>query len=193
MRYILASGSPRRRELIRQAGIDAEIIPAAGSEKSDRREPASYVADLASHKAEEIGEKQMNAVDDCCIIGADTVVVLDNSILGKPKDREDARRMIRSLQGRTHEVMTGVCLLYQINGIRKKTTFTEISTVHVCPMTEEEIESYVATGEADDKAGAYGIQGRFGIYIDRIEGDYYNIVGLPISRLVHTMQRAGLR
>lgn len=192
MRIILASGSPRRRELIRQAGIPAKILPARGRETSTSRDPKDYAADLARHKAEEVEEAERSTPGDFCVIGADTIVVSGGKILGKPADREDARRMIFSLQGHDHEVMTGVCLRYRKDGREGVLSFTEVSRVTVYPMTEEEIARYVETGEADDKAGAYGIQGAFGIYIAKIEGDYYNIVGLPIARLYHTMRDAGL-
>ena len=122
---------------------------------------------------------------EICVIGADTVVVCDGQILGKPKDRDDAVRMIRLLQGRDHQVMTGVTVI--LNG--QQESFCEMTDVHVYPMTEEEIAAYVATGEPDDKAGAYGIQGAFGVYIRGIDGDYNNVVGLPIARLYHVLSR----
>lgn len=192
MRIILASGSPRRRELIQQAGIPAKICPARGKEVSTCKDPRDYAADLARHKAEEVAEREREIPGNYCVIGADTIVVSNRTILGKPRDREDARAILRSLQGHGHEVMTGVCLLYREGEEERALSFTEVSQVTVCPMTEEEIGRYVSTGEADDKAGAYGIQGAFGIYIAKIEGDYYNIVGLPIARLYHTMRDAGL-
>ncbi|MGN1024500.1 MAG: Maf family protein [Lachnospiraceae bacterium] len=191
-RYILASGSPRRKELIAQVGIPARICPAVGKETSGQKDPRAYATDLARHKAQEIAAQEAAAPGDYCIIGADTIVVLDGMILGKPKDRADARRMLTLLQGRSHEVITGVCLDFRQGGICRQCSFSEVSTVKVVPMSQAEIERYLATGEADDKAGAYGIQGAFGVYVAGIEGDYYNIVGLPISRLYQTMKEAGL-
>jgi septum formation protein len=192
LRYVLASGSPRRRDLIRQVGIPARICPAVGKETSSERDPRAYAADLARHKAQEIAQQEEKTPGDYCVIGADTIVVLDGAILGKPKDRADAKRMITALQGRSHEVITGVCLSYRRGGLSGQCAFSEVSSVRVVPMSEEEIDRYLATGEADDKAGAYGIQGAFGVYVAGIEGDYYNIVGLPISRLYQTMKEAGL-
>ena len=222
-RWILASASPRRRELLRQMGIqEFAVIPATGEERSLASDPGSYVEELARHKALEVFRRipaDPCAADGCtdagrmaaagplagpcggdgiCVIGADTIVVCGGHILGKPADREDAARMIRSIQGRGHEVMTGVSLIW--NGIEDANggdriyteTFHVTTAVHVAPMDEKEIAQYLATGEADDKAGAYGIQGAFGIFIEGIEGDYYNVVGLPIAALYQTIKRRHL-
>lgn len=204
-RWILASASPRRRELLHQMGLEFEVIPSHNLESSDKTNPGEFVMDLAANKACDIFEQAVlptfweREEDKACVIGADTIVVCDGEILGKPKDREDAARMIRLLQGREHEVLTGVAVVWAdkgsdgVNGQPAyMTAFSIETTVYVNPMEEAEIAAYLATGEADDKAGAYGIQGAFGIYIDGIAGDYYNVVGLPISALYRTLKENGL-
>ena len=219
-KWILASASPRRRELLQQMGIrDYTVIPAKGEERSLAADPGEYVEELARHKATEVfrriqadpsaagvsadtdgpaaaGPLAGPGGDGICVIGADTIVVCGGEILGKPTDREDAARMIRSLQGRGHEVMTGVSLIpggaADAGGLICTDTFHVTTAVHVAPMDEEEIARYLATGEADDKAGAYGIQGAFGTFIEGIEGDYYNVVGLPIAALYQTLKRRNL-
>lgn len=174
---VLASGSPRRRELLGRLGIpfrvvvsDAEEI--AGGELSaievamrNARAKASAVLDTLS--------------EDACVIGADTIVVLDGTIFGKPRDEEDARRMLHALSGRTHQVITGVCIA------RKDGThaFAETTDVTFRDLSEDEVEAYVATGEPLDKAGSYGIQGLGGALVDHIDGDYDNVVGLPVEHL----------
>lgn len=195
MEIVLASGSPRRRELMEQAGIACRIIPATGDEESNAAEPAQYVQELARHKAEEVADRlrQEEPEKKAVIIGADTIVVVTHEngtkeILGKPKAPGDARRMIRLIAGRTHTVMTG-CAVIHLDG--DCLTFVEETRVHVFPMSDEEIEDYIATPEPYDKAGGYGIQGSFGIYIEGISGDYNNVVGLPIARLYHVLRDAG--
>lgn len=194
-RLILASASPRRRELLAQAGFSFEIIPARGKEviqdEGSPLTPDRIVEQLARHKAQEIYDQEKSE-ESLTVIGADTIVALDGAILGKPRDREDAKRMIRLLQGRAHEVYTGVCILHKPAGARieaEQLVFSERTQVHVYPMTEEEIDRYVQSGEADDKAGAYGIQTSFGVYVIGITGDYNNVVGLPIARLYQEMKK----
>lgn len=180
---ILASGSPRRKELLAQAGFTFTICPAKGEEHTTNTLPCDIVCELSHQKALEIAQAQK---DTCYVIGADTIVAFENRILGKPKDPADAVRMVSMLQGNTHQVYTGVTLIEVCeNGTLREKTFYEETNVHVCPMNEDEITSYVATGEPLDKAGAYGIQGSFSIYVSGIEGDYFNVVGLPVSRLYH--------
>ena len=256
---------------------DFDIIPAQGEESSRAEDPGRYVEELSQHKAVEV-YRRVTAGDDqsdrgtsgdddrpvragadprFCVIGADTIVVCDGKILGKPADRADAAHMIRLLQGRSHEVMTGVSLIWfgpdeedaapeegprlnsnsisMCRGAKKSVcldeeksacpdgentvrrgaedagrmlhsqrigecrpeschirTFHVETMVHVAPMDEEEIRRYLETGEADDKAGAYGIQGAFGTFIEGIEGDYYNVVGLPIARLYQEIRKINL-
>ncbi|MFQ9163268.1 MAG: Maf family protein [Lachnospiraceae bacterium] len=180
---ILASGSPRRKELLALAGFSFTVCPANGEEVTTKTLPYDIVCELAHQKAFEIAKAQKAP---CYVIGADTIVAFENRILGKPKDSEDAIRMVSMLQGSTHQVYTGVTLIEVCaDGSLREKSFYEETNVHVCQMTKDEIASYVATGEPLDKAGAYGIQGTFSIYVSGIEGDYFNVVGLPISRLYH--------
>lgn len=180
---LLASGSPRRKELLTQAGFSFTVCPAKGEERTTKTLPCDIVCELSHQKALEIAKSQKNT---CYVIGADTIVAFKNCILGKPKDRADTIRMVSMLQGNTHQVYTGVTLIEVCeNGSLREKSFYEETNVHVCPMSETEIANYVATGEPLDKAGAYGIQGAFSIYVSGIEGDYFNVVGLPISRLYH--------
>lgn len=177
---ILASNSPRRRELLRQIGVEPVIRPSHIEEKAASRIPQEVVAELSRQKAEDIAR---DAPCGTLVLGADTVVAVDGEILGKPKDREEAFKMIRKLQGRSHQVYTGVTMICPQAGERKVSVFVEATQVWVYPMTDQEIESYVSTGEPLDKAGAYGIQGRFAAYIREIHGDYNNVVGLPVGRV----------
>ena len=208
IRYILASRSPRRRELLAQAGLTFDIIPAEGEEAVLSEDPAKTVRALARSKAEEIAdgieegnillpEKEgADKADKLVIIGSDTVVAIDDQILGKPRDWAHAYAMIHALQDRTHHVYTGVsviCLDHRgQETVRTEHTFHECTEVHVLPMDEEEIRSYIDSSEPYDKAGAYGIQGAFGVYISGISGDYNNVVGLPIARLYHELKRLDL-
>lgn len=178
MAIILASQSPRRRELLRQIGLeDFLVIPAKGEEKmTDDLTPAQLVEELSRQKAEEVAAQR--GPEDI-IIGADTVVALEHQVLGKPGTPERAAEMLRRLSGREHQVYTGVTV---IKG-DKTITAHEMTNVYFRKMTEEEIQWYVSTGEPLDKAGAYGIQGRGARFIPRIEGDYANVVGLPVCRL----------
>lgn len=185
-KIILASGSPRRRELLTQIGVAFEIVKAEGEEIITSAVPAEAVRELSGQKAREAAGK----CDGDIIIGADTVVAADGQILGKPKDKEDAMRMLRLLQGKDHEVITGVTVLLREQ--QKTIQFAEVTRVHVFPMTEAQMEAYVESGEPMDKAGAYGIQGAFAAYVSGIEGDYNNVVGLPIGRLYQEVLRAGV-
>ena len=194
-RIILGSASPRRRELLEQIGVEFEVKVSSKEEVYHSLEPASIVKELALMKAENVAE-ELEAADtqekDLIVIGADTVVVLDGKILGKPKDEADAEQMLKALQGRVHEVYTGAAFLtYGRNGEKEVCNYAVGTRVYVNPMTETEIRTYIATGEPADKAGAYGIQGRFAAYIEKIEGDYYNVVGLPVSRVYETLKELG--
>lgn len=178
MELILASKSPRRRELLAQVGIPFTVRESCCEEKLIGENPEEIVKGLAFRKAEAVLRE---ADGEAVVLGADTVVVLAGEILGKPRDEEEAFRMLQALQGRDHSVYTGVALLCR-NG-KAPVSFAEETKVFVYPMSEEEIRAYIATGEPMDKAGAYGIQGRFAAFIRRIEGDYTNVVGLPVGRL----------
>ena len=190
MRYVLASGSPRRKELLGKVVKDFEIIIPEGEEITDSTEPDEIVKELSFQKASEIFHKILTG--DIVVIGADTVVSYNHKVLGKPSDKKNAREMIEQLQGNTHQVYTGVTLFYRIDGREECVTFCEETHVDVAKMDDDEIDAYVATDEPDDKAGAYGVQGLFAIYINGIRGDYYNVVGLPISRLYKEMRLKGL-
>ena len=174
---VLASGSPRRRELLGQMGIeDFEVLPAQGEETApEGLAPDALVARLALQKAREVAALRPEAT----VIGADTVVALDGQVLGKPSDEEEAREMLSALSGRRHQVYTGMTVLSGGQAF----THVECTQVEFRPLTAEEIAAYVATGESMDKAGAYGIQGRACVFIRGIQGDYYNVVGLPVCAL----------
>lgn len=176
---ILASASPRRRDLLRQVGIEPEIVPSHVEEVITSAEPDLVVMELSAQKAADVAAGYRG--QEVVVIGADTVVAADGQILGKPTDREDAVRMITMLAGRSHQVYTGVTLMFGKTG--EQVTFAEKTDVEVYPMTRSQIERYVDTGEPMDKAGAYGIQGYFAAYIRGIRGDYYNVVGLPVGRV----------
>ena len=191
---ILASASPRRSELLRQAGLSFIVIPSKGEEVITSTHPADVVEELSLQKAREVADrilsgKEESAKDFEVVIGADTVVAADHRILGKPSGHEEAREMITLLQGNVHQVYTGVTLIVKDaqGGIRTR-TFHECTDVDVYPMSGQEVEEYIGTPEPYDKAGAYGIQGSFGVYIRGIRGCYYNVVGLPIARLVHELR-----
>lgn len=197
-RVILGSGSPRRRELLEQIGIRFEVMVSEKEEVYTAQEPEEIVRELALMKAKnvasEMSDLEMKDSDSeaegIIVIGADTVVVLDGQILGKPSDEKDAFAMLTSLQGREHQVFTGVAVLdFDTEGNVSETAFAVKTDVCVNEMDEEEIRSYIRTGEPMDKAGAYGIQGRFAAYIDRIDGDYYNVVGLPVSALYRVLKK----
>ena len=195
---ILASGSPRRLDLLRQVGIEPEVEPSHVEEVITSTVPDQVVMELSRQKAEDIAA--LHAGEDAVVIGADTVVAYDGKILGKPKDKEDAIRMIRMLQGHIHQVYTGVTLVFcgktsgrktdTVDNMSHISTFAEKTDVHVCPMTEAQICSYVETGEPMDKAGAYGIQGYFAAWVSGISGDYNNVVGLPVGRVYRTIVSA---
>lgn len=184
-RVILASMSPRRTELLSQAGIKHDVIPSNVTEGTDgREEPADYVGRLAREKAMDVARNHREAV----VIGSDTVVVLDGVILEKPKDREDARRMLRRLSGSTHEVLTGVSIV----GPVRHDLFVTTTHVTFSDIPDNWLDGYLDSSEPYDKAGAYGIQGSGGLFVERIEGDFYNVVGLPIHPLVTTLERHGV-
>ena len=191
MKYILASQSPRRRELLGKLGISFEIEPAVGEEVLLGDHPQEIVQNLAIAKAQEIAEHHTDE-KDTVVIGADTVVVCDGEILGKPKDRQDMASMITKLQGRAHEVYTGVALCYKQDGEQRCHHFSECTKVHFYPMSEEQIASYAAHSDGLDKAGGYGIQSDAAIFIRGIEGEYNTVVGLPIARLYQELTEQGL-
>ena len=183
---ILASASPRRQDLLRAAGIDFEVVPAHIDESPLPAElPRAYAERLAREKALAVLLHRPEAF----VLGADTIVVVDDVILGKPADISDAVHMLHMLSGRTHEVVTGVCLAGATDGKHLFDVRSETTRVAMCQLSDEEIQNYVSTDEPMDKAGAYAIQGMASRWIPRIEGDYTNVVGLPVA-LVFRMLRA---
>ena len=189
-RIILASGSPRRKELFEQIGVKFEIKTSEKEEIITSSNPKDVVKELSFMKAQDVAE---GIEGPAIVIGADTVVAYDGKILGKPKDNEDAVRMISSFAGDEHFVYTGVCILIkEADGSVREISFAEGTKVFVYGMTEQEILNYVESGEPMDKAGAYAIQGRFAPYIKEIEGDYYNIVGFPIAGIYQRLKEAGI-
>jgi septum formation protein len=187
MKLILASSSPRRAEILANAGLPFSVFSSAVDESPYPGEaPAALVQRLANAKADLVTAR---AIGPAIIIGADTIVVLDDKILGKPGSIEDARYMLRQLSGRAHSVLTGVALIRLPDGERRQ--FLESTLVHFRPIADEELSSYLATQEPYDKAGAYAIQGQAGRYIPRIEGCYFNVVGLPLSRVLTELKSLG--
>ena len=190
MNIILASGSPRRKELLAQAGFDFKVEVSNADENVSEEAPEQMVEELAARKAQAVVNLHNKEEDDCLVIGADTIVVLYGKVLGKPADEEAANAMLSALSGRTHQVYTGVALFSIKKGIvEKKKTFHECTDVTMVPITEKEIADYVASGDPLDKAGAYGIQGPAAVFISGIKGDYYNVVGLPVSRVYHEIEK----
>lgn len=186
---ILASASPRRRELLSQIGIPFIVRKSNAEEKTESCEPAELVKELSCLKARDIFDKlSEREKENSLVIGADTVVACDGNIMGKPKSKAHAIEMLTLLQGRAHEVYTGVTLIFKEDRV-KEISFAEQTKVNVFPMSFAEIEEYVATGDANDKAGSYGIQGSFAAFIKGIEGDYNNVVGLPVGRLYQELKK----
>lgn len=189
-RIILASASPRRQELLQTMGLEFEVIPSTFDESSvSVASPDRYVMELSCAKASDVAAR----IEDGIVIGADTVVVLNDDIMEKPVDPADARRMLMSLSGRWHSVLTGVTVIVRNSGreVHASSTF-ESTQVLFGPLTREIIDRYVATGEPLDKAGAYGIQERGSVLIEKIDGDYFNVVGLPVYRLSRMLMQVGV-
>ncbi len=190
---VLASASPRRRELLEQIGLDFEVFPTDVDETVQWEEPVRAVQELACRKARAAAQASVknDPIRDAWIIGADTVVVHRGKVLGKPADRKAAIDMLSALQGETHSVYTGVCAVKKQGTVLKETAFTEETKVSVYEMEMWEIEEYADTLEPMDKAGAYAIQGIFAKYIRCIEGDYCNVVGLPVARIFQQILKNG--
>jgi len=187
MKIILASGSPRRRELLEQIGIPFEVRVSEADEHVTETEPERVVLELSRRKAEAVAAEAPE--ENVIVIGADTIVSCDGRILGKPRDAADAERMLKSLSGRSHQVYTGVALQKRTAGGQAESrSFAECTEVHFAEMTDAEIRAYAATGDSLDKAGAYGIQGMCARYITGITGDYYNVVGLPVAKLYQMLK-----
>lgn len=181
MKLILASASPRRREILKNAGFEFEVK----TSEADETIPEGISPEEAVQYLAKIKNEVIEADKNTTVISADTIVVCDGEILGKPKDEADAFDMLRTLSGREHFVYTGVCLRKG----EKKTVFFEKTAVYFYELRDSEISDYIATGEPMDKAGAYGIQGKGAVLVRKIDGDYFNVVGLPIARLVRELHR----
>ena len=187
-KIVLASASPRRQELMKLLNMEFEVKTSDEDEIYHSTQPEEIVKELARQKAGNVAKHCKNS----WVIGSDTVVVIDGEILGKPKTKEEAVSMISRLQGRSHQVYTGVAILETGEDPERECLERDIhmeqTDVTVWSMTEEEIREYVATGEPMDKAGGYGIQGAFAVYVEGIKGDYYNVVGFPIAYVAHKMK-----
>jgi septum formation protein len=183
MRIVLASASPRRIELLKRIVSDFDVISSAAEEPLDGR-PARRVLEAARRKAVDVAARA-----DGLVVAADTVVALQGHVLGKPESREAAAAMLRHLRGHTHRVLTGVCLIDTVRHAQRKAV--ERTLVHFRPLSEREIERYLDSGEYADKAGAYAIQGRAAAFVDRIRGDYTNVMGLPVARLTLLLRDLG--
>ncbi|KAM7295447.1 putative bifunctional dTTP/UTP pyrophosphatase/methyltransferase protein [Ixodes scapularis] len=192
-RIVLASASPRRREILRVLGLRCQIVASSFKENLDKSrfaQPVDYALATAIGKAQSVAKalrEEPTPVD--LVIGADTIVVQDGQILEKPKDASDAVRMLTQLSGKTHLVQTGVALVHWCGSELKTRTLQETTEVSVALLSPAVIEAYVATGEPFDKAGAYGIQGKGGSLVERINGDYFNVVGFPVHRFCRELTK----
>ena len=182
---ILASASPRRRELLSRITSDFIVVPSLAEEPTDGS-PSERVLTGARAKVHDVSTHHQGV-----IIGADTLVVVDGAVLGKPMSRDDARRMLETLSGREHSVLTGLCVISTTSG--EERSAVEETLVRFRELTSDEIEAYLASGEPDDKAGAYAIQGRAALFVERICGDFTNVVGLPLCRLGLFLREVGVR
>jgi septum formation protein len=191
MKLILASGSQRRRELLTMCGYDYGIVVSRADEAIDEADPGLYVEALAERKAREVFDR-LGGVDEdgesIAVLGSDTVVFSEGSIIGKPKDAQDAVRILSALSGKTHTVYTGIAVVTAA-GCETELGKTEVTFEE---LTEEEIESYVASGEPMDKAGAYGIQGPFGMFVKEVKGNYFTVIGLPLPSAYRLLKNAGI-
>lgn len=186
MKLILASGSPRRRELLEKLNIPFEVIVSACDETLPEGIPVESAAEmLAVRKAAAVAKQHPEAV----VIGADTTVILDGEILGKPADEADCKRMLHLLSGRQHQVITGVAIFWDGHSA----SFSDETEVQFYPLSNAEIDAYAASPEPYDKAGAYGIQGQGALLVAGIHGDYYNVMGLPVARLARQLRDFGIR
>ena len=186
MKLILASASPRRREILENMGVTFTVRVADADETCEIADAGARVEAIASRKCQamvDLLSAEGTLDDDTLILAADTLVTLDGAFLGKPRDEADARRMIEALQGRSHAVAGGICLWYR----GRTVTASELTRVTFAPMSEADVETYLATGESFGKAGGYAIQGYASRFISGIEGDYFNVVGLPVHRLFKTL------
>lgn len=192
MKFVLASGSPRRKELLKDLGISFEICP-SNAEESFKKGMTFYeiCESLSNLKATDVFNS-LTQEEEVCVIGADTIVVCDDNVLGKPKDEKDAFNMLKSLQNRSHFVYTGTTVIIKQRNNIKKITYSDKTEVFMVKLSDEEIKSYVKSGEPMDKAGSYAIQGKGAAFIDKIYGNYFNVVGLNICRLYDLLKENSL-
>ena len=191
-KIVLASASPRRKELLERADLKFTVVPSSGEEEIGEGTPDQVVENLSRSKAFSVAEELKREKEVKLVIGADTIVAFQNHILGKPVDEQDAFDTLTRLSGNFHQVYTGVTVLIRKGDAWEEHTFSERTDVHFYSVSEEEIRDYICTGEPMDKAGSYGIQGRFGVYVKGIEVDYNNVVGLPVGRLFYEMKKIGI-
>lgn len=186
-KIILASGSPRRKQILEQVGLNFTVEVSDYEEKSiPGVSPSEFVETLSLEKANVVAKNHNDAI----IIGADTIVVLDNQILGKPKTKQDAREMLKKLSGNTHSVFTGFTIIDTVN---KRTITNHVETkIRFKNLSEEEIRAYIETGEPMDKAGAYGVQDKGALFVEHIEGDYSSVMGLPIVKIFEILKELGI-
>ena len=185
-RFIVASASPRRKELLSNVGFTFEVIPSDADESCDNKlSPEELVKELGRRKAESVFAENTDAV----VLGCDTIVEYNGTVLGKPESRAEAKKMLRMLSGKKHNVHTGVCIMDS----EKTISFVSTVKVEFYELSEELIDSYVSTGESDDKAGAYGIQGVGCVLVKGIEGDYFSVVGLPVAQTVRVLGQFGVK
>jgi len=184
-RLILASASPRRCELFELLGLKFEAIASDADENIPRCPPGQMVELLAKRKAKQVYDMH----PDCCVVGSDTIVVLNDGIIGKPEDDTDAFRILSALSGQTHTVFTGVCILSDDREIR----FHDATDVTFAPTDADEIHAYIRTGEPMDKAGAYGIQGFGALFVERVDGCYFTVMGMPVPKLYRALKDIGIR
>ncbi len=198
-KIILASGSPRRKQLLLLAGLEFDIWPSNAEENAVSDDPEMICKELSKTKALDVAaqiriyndsHKELTTLGDIVVIGADTVVAKDGVVYGKPKDEADAKRMLRTLSGSTHSVYTGVTFVFMsASGRAGEYTFSEETGVTFYPVEDGEIDDYIASYEVLDKAGAYGIQDGAAVFVRAVEGDFYNVVGLPVARVVMELKR----
>ena len=185
-KIVLASGSPRRKELLARTGVVFSVVVSNGEENTNLTDPAETVEKLSQDKAISVADRLENESEPCLIIGADTVVAFEGKILGKPSDEEDALDTLLKLQGKSHQVYTGVAFCRDGKVL---SSFVQCTEVDFYPLTERQIQRYLATKEPFDKAGAYGIQGKGGLFVRGIRGDYFNVVGFPLARAAQELEQ----
>ncbi|THB70669.1 MAG: septum formation protein Maf [Desulfovibrio sp.] len=192
---ILASGSPRRRDMLAELGMDFRVVPSQAPEPERQPEdtPEKYAVETAWAKGVDVaGSEELAGIDHAVLLAADTIVVLDDDVLGKPSDKEEAVNMLKQLAGRSHEVITGVLLAKCLRGeVREEKRFAVSTKVTMFPWAEDAIRAYAATGEPLDKAGGYGIQGKGGFLVSGVRGSYHNVVGLPLVRVLEVLVEWG--